>query len=150
MNQCFLFISKSFLEVFKVLNLNFCDENTFRIYAPYQEILRCMTVTTYYFYIGSNRLFIIAVFMSSAAFWSVYIVFHVSAKLNRQVIRLHKEIFDWLQGHQLRVMPLYSKLKRPYFYNNYYLTSFPDRRSTLWKYGEQWYDEANFNSSSKW
>lgn len=58
-----------------------------RVYASYQEILRCMGVTAYYFYIitdpiglQSNRLLMMAVYMSSAAFWSIYIISHVSTK----------------------------------------------------------------------
>ncbi|VDK78080.1 unnamed protein product [Litomosoides sigmodontis] len=58
-----------------------------KIYAPYQEILRCVGVTAHYFYSESdelfisepNRLFMIAIYMSSAAFWSIYIVLHIDA-----------------------------------------------------------------------
>ncbi|CAG9537465.1 unnamed protein product [Cercopithifilaria johnstoni] len=51
-----------------------------KIYASYQEVLRCMTVTAYYFYSEPNRLFMIAIYISSAALWGVYTVSHVSAK----------------------------------------------------------------------
>ncbi|KAK6100640.1 Fatty acid hydroxylase family protein [Brugia pahangi] len=56
-----------------------------KIYAPYQEVLRCIGVTAYYFYIiidpigvQPNRLFMMTIYISSAVFWSVYIASHIN------------------------------------------------------------------------
>ncbi|VDM22279.1 unnamed protein product [Wuchereria bancrofti] len=61
-----------------------------KIYASYQEVLRCIGVTAYYFYIiidpigiQPNRLFMMTIYISSAVFWSVYIVSHINVVLHK-------------------------------------------------------------------
>uniref|UniRef100_A0A8R1U2J6 Uncharacterized protein n=1 Tax=Onchocerca volvulus TaxID=6282 RepID=A0A8R1U2J6_ONCVO len=67
------------------------------VYASYLEILRCMGVMAYYFYIiidptgvQPNRLFMLVIYSSSATFWSVYIISHIDAILDENTRKSSK------------------------------------------------------------
>ncbi|VBB28586.1 unnamed protein product [Acanthocheilonema viteae] len=68
-----------------------------KIYASYQEILRCVGVTAYYFHIITdplgvqpNRLFMVATYMSSAVFWSAHIVLHIGTVPHENTEKISK------------------------------------------------------------
>ncbi|VDO42875.1 unnamed protein product [Onchocerca flexuosa] len=71
--------------------------NPKEVYASYQEILRCMGVMAYYFYVITdptgielNRLFMMVIYSSSTAFWSVYITSHIDATLDENTRKSSK------------------------------------------------------------